>query len=547
MAHLLPSDLTPLALSLGETAELRTLDLLRRGLPNDYTVYHGVHWSLSTASRSMFGEADFVVVNRSGQAVIIEQKAGALEETDAGLAKRYPGAAPKLVASQIGRNQDAFRQQYARQAGGTLDLDYLFYCPDHRLRAPLGAGLAAGRIVDAAEATALPDRIRMLMGPGTASPEGARVHRFFANRFHLVPDIHAHVREGQGAMARLAAAGLVGAVAAIEMTPLRLRVRGTAGSGKSTVALAAAERAVEAGQRPLVVCFNRPLAEKLRAAAPPAATVTTFHGLLDRFLQARGQKLSFEGANAPGFWARVAERVIEEEIDEGWRFDTLIVDEGQDFDAEWFGILRLFLREGAGMLWLEDETQAIRYGLGPRDALDAALAREGFIGYRTRANYRSPQSIAEAIAVRLPGMPFEAMNPLPGLGVGHHRAAAAEQGRRVGAIVSDLLKSGFARGDVAVLSLKGLGSATLAGEAKAGAFTLRRPTGTYDLLGNQVLTEGQILFDTIHRFKGQQAPAVVLTDVGPPPSDPKRRAYADRVLFAAMTRVTVRLEVVETG
>ncbi len=39
----------------------------------------------------MFGEADFVVVNRSGQAVIVEQKAGALEETDAGLAKRYTG------------------------------------------------------------------------------------------------------------------------------------------------------------------------------------------------------------------------------------------------------------------------------------------------------------------------------------------------------------------------------------------------------------------------------------------------------------------------
>ena len=346
-------------------------------------------------------------------------------------------------------------------------------------------------------------------------------------------------------MARLTAAGLVGFAAGIEMAPLRLRVRGTAGSGKSTVALAAAERAVKAGQRPLVVCFNRPLAERLKAAAPAAATVTTFHGLLDRFLQARGRKLSFEGAEGPAFWDGVAEQVIAEEVDEAWRFDTLIVDEGQDFDAEWFGILRLFLREGADVLWLEDESQAIRYGLGPRDALDAALESEGFIGFRTRANYRSPQSIAEAIAARLPGMPFEAMNPLPGLGVGHHRVAAAEQGRRVGAIVSDLLKTGFTREDVAVLSLRGLGSAALAQEAKAGTFTLRRPTGTYDLLGNQVLTEGQILFDTIHRFKGQQAPAVVLTDVGPPPADPARRAYADRVLFAAMTRATVRLEVVE--
>ncbi len=379
-----------------------------------------------------------------------------------------------------------------------------------------------------------------------ASPEGARVHRFFENRFHLVPDIHAHVREGERAMARLAGAGLVGAVSAIEMAPLRLRVRGTAGSGKSTVALAAAERAVAAGRRPLMVCFNRPLAEKLKAAAPAAATVTTFHGLLDRFLQTRGQKLEFAGANAPGFWTGVAEKVISEDVGAGWCFDTLIVDEGQDFDAEWFDILRLFLREGADMLWLEDADQAIRYGLGPREALDAALERESFIGYRTRANYRSPQLIAEFIAARLPSLSFEALNPLPGLGVGHHRAATAEQGRKVGAIVSELLRSGFVRSDIAVVSLKGLGSATLAKEIKAGTFTLRRPTGTYDLLGNQILTEGQILFDTIHRFKGQQAPAVILTDVDPLPTDPAKRAYADRVLYAAMTRATVRLEVVET-
>ena len=73
-------------------------------------------------------------------------------------------------------------------------------------------------------------------------------------------------------MSRLATAGLVGAVAGIEITPLRLRVRGTAGSGKSAVALAVAERAAGTGQRPLMVCFNRPLAEKLRAAAPASSS-----------------------------------------------------------------------------------------------------------------------------------------------------------------------------------------------------------------------------------------------------------------------------------
>ncbi|OZB05792.1 MAG: hypothetical protein B7X67_11390, partial [Rhizobiales bacterium 39-66-18] len=196
MARLLPSDVTPLSLSLGETAELRTLDLLRRRLPQDYVVYHSVHWSLSTASRSMFGEVDFVVVNRSGDVVIVEQKAGQLEETGEGLAKRYEGVGAKLVAPQIHRNQDGLRKQYARQTGGLLTIDYLFYCPDHRLRGSVGAGLSVDRVVDAGEAERLPDRIMELLPAGTDSKEGARVHRFFENVFHLVPDIHAHIRSG---------------------------------------------------------------------------------------------------------------------------------------------------------------------------------------------------------------------------------------------------------------------------------------------------------------------------------------------------------------
>ncbi len=45
MAYLAPSDLTAAALSGGRTAELRTLEVLRSALPNDYTVFHSVHWS----------------------------------------------------------------------------------------------------------------------------------------------------------------------------------------------------------------------------------------------------------------------------------------------------------------------------------------------------------------------------------------------------------------------------------------------------------------------------------------------------------------------
>lgn len=543
MAQLFPSDITPLHLSLGETSELRTLDLLRHRLPADYAVYHSVHWSLSTSARVMFGEADFVIVNRSGEVVIIEQKAGRLEDTPEGLAKRYDGAVPKLVAPQIHRNQDALRKQFLRQTGHQLTLDYLFYCPDHRLQGAVGAGLLADRVVDATAAEALPERVMALLPAGTDGREGALVRRFFENLFHLVPDIHAHVRAGEQAMARIPGGGLAGIVAAIEMNPMRLRVRGTAGSGKSVAALACVAREVAHGRRPLLVCFNRPLAERLRAAAPKACEVITFYGLLDRFLASRGQSIDFSAMSRAGFWAEVQERVILETVPDDWRFDTLIVDEGQDFDADWLDILRLFLKEAPHIIWFEDQDQDIRYGKEAGRGIEEAFSHLGFVTFNAQGNYRTPQSIATFIRDLLPGLDFDARNPLPGLGVGEHQCKApADVARRVGAVVTEHLKQGFKAQDIVVLSLRGLGSATLAHAGKVGAFTLARPSGFYDPQGNQIMDSGQIRFDTIFRFKGQEADAVIITDVPPLSADPTVTS-ASRLLFTALTRAKVRADI----
>ena len=102
MARLLPSDISELSLSLGKTAELQTLETLRSGLPSAYTVFHSVHWSRDAAYHTTFGEADFIVVNQSGEVVVIEQKSGALDESADGLIKRYSDGRKK-VASQIHR------------------------------------------------------------------------------------------------------------------------------------------------------------------------------------------------------------------------------------------------------------------------------------------------------------------------------------------------------------------------------------------------------------------------------------------------------------
>ena len=75
---------------------------------------------------------------------------------------------------------------------------------------------------------------------------------------------------------------------------------------------------------------------------------------------------------------------------------------------------------------------------------------------------------------------------------------------------------------------------------RVGNCRLRRFTGDYDLFGNQVFTEGQLIFDSVGRFKGQEAPAVILVDMDAPGPPGVRDT---RLVFSGMTRATVRLEI----
>src|SRR4051794_28493600 len=114
MAQLLPASLPAPDLAPGLARELETLELLKRRLPPTYFVYHGVHWTKAWASATAFGEADFILVNGAGRCLVVEQKTGALAETESGLTKSYDGRA-KSVTSQLHRTLDALRDKFKAQ------------------------------------------------------------------------------------------------------------------------------------------------------------------------------------------------------------------------------------------------------------------------------------------------------------------------------------------------------------------------------------------------------------------------------------------------
>jgi len=543
MARIVPSDLTRLALSGAHEPEIETLALLRDRLPDEYTVFHGVHWTRQYKGRTLYGEIDFVVVNDAGRVLCIEQKNGRLEESEGGLFKDY-GDARKSVGDQILRSIDSIREKFGYQVGKKpgLDIEYLVYCPDHAVKRISAAALERERIVDATQCRQLAARIQAVLPPGSTDIGGwaHQVHAFFRQTFEVVPDVHAHISAQERTYTRLSH-GLLEVLSNIDMEPLRLHVLATAGNGKTLVARHFFDQCVARGGRPLLLCFNRPLAERLKHLVAHGGMVATWYQFCDQFLQSRGIQLDFDSMRGnPGFWVAAAKQVEEQALADtpsgDWRFDTLIVDEAQDFEGDWFEAVRLFLREDAAVLWLEDPNQNVR-GVDP-----AALQGQGFVGYRSLLNYRSPERIARFVNAVLPELPFTCANDLPGLGTGAlFYDDPSEQPRLVGRIVSRLINERFRPQDIAVLSCRGLASTALKDIQRVGNHTLARFSGEYDLFGNQVYSKGQILFDTVRRFKGQQAAAVILTDVAP---REKHLIQELQVLFCGMTRATVRLDLV---
>lgn len=553
MARIIPSDLATLYLAGVRPQEIDTLRRLRDELPADYTVFHGVHWTRERENWCLFGEIDFAVVNQSGDVLVVEQKDGAVEERDGHLVKRY-GSNSKDIVQQLHASMDTLREKFRNHCHRRLEhVDYLAYLPDHKLIDVRAPGIDASRIVDATSKAALATRIQQLLSPGDRSAAGAQdrlqaVVDFFTQTLRLVPDVSAHVAAQDRAYTSLAQS-LAEVVGRLEFAPFRLRVIGAAGSGKSQLGLEFCQRMLEQGRRPLAVCFNRPLADRLRALMPAGSDCYNYHAFLNRFLEAQGERPDFTTGlgQSPELWRKVQERVIELSVPPEWRYDALIVDEGQDFQLEWYEILQLFLTDGATVLWLEDPEQNL-YGRSSAEL-------PGFVTYRDARNFRTPQTIARFIERALPGVTVDARNPTPGLGVevfefagnGVSAEMSAAQIAAVAHRITELVRIGFRHEDIAIVSCVGRERSAFRDLDRIGALPLRRWTGQYTADGLPIHTEGKVSWDTIYRFKGQQAPAVILVDVPDAPSSADDVAAEERfrrLLYCGMTRATVKLEIV---
>lgn len=511
--------------------ELATLALLERGLPAAYTVYHGVHWTrLDEGGFSIYGDIDFVVVNAAGELLAIEQRSGFLEEGPHGLSSRRRGR-DRNVAVGIARSRTALQARLAARLGGPAPrIEYLLYCPDYFVRQAHTAGIEPERIVDAAVRDQLIPRIRAILPPGEHSGHAPEVHRFLRDEIKLEPDVAARLGIARERITRVAG-GLSQWARALDFDPYRLRVVGTAGSGKTQLALAEYSAAIAAGRRPLYVCFNRPLADHLAHIAPEGGMACTFHHLCERVLAAHGERPDY--AKPDAFDALIA-RAGELDVPDDLRFDSIIVDEGQDFSADWAQQLWRHADDDARRIWLEDPMQNL-YARPP-------IELPGWVTLRAHSNFRSPRPVVRMLQALLPAAEhIEAASPFEADEVELLAYDAAHPlTTRVKEAIRLCFAAGFHAQDVAIISWRGREQSELLRHDRLGANALRSFTGQYDLLGQPEYSGGEVLIESVYRFKGQSAPAVVLAEIDFETLDERTL----RKLFVGATRAMMKLVLV---
>lgn len=526
-----------------EGAHVRERDVLlqlQRSLPNEFIVYHGIHWTRLEHGLTAIGRIQFLVLSPKGHVYCILMRTGLLRQDGQRLVKHIAQSEHdvfNLLAEQLNALHHKFKTQHTLE----LSLEGIFYCPDFTVPQATGLAVECSRIVDAKSRTELGQVILDLDAPRAPVHPPEVLHRFFCNALDLVPEVGA-LSEAANALITRLSQGLEHWVGRLHCEPFRLRVTGTAGSGKSQLALRELQRAHQLKLRVLYVCYNRPLsshmAAQIRQAGYMGASVFNFHALCDRVLRDAGLEPDY---SKPDAFSKLPEAVLGLPQDKRWVFDVILVDEGQDFDPQWHAVLENMSHPKTRWLWLEDPEQNL-YGKSP-------VCLPNWVGLTVSVNYRNPRRIVQTlIQLRAqfgvdPNSSFdlEAACPLEGLPI-EWMTYSTEQSmlEATGKAITQCLKKGFARDNIALLTLSGHERSRILKQNRVGPHTLKHFTGHYSDTGEQLFTQGSVLAESVYRFKGQSAHAVIITELAFQEFSP----HDFRKLFVAMTRATVALVIV---
>ena len=341
-------------------------------------------------------------------------------------------------------------------------------------------------------------------------------------------------------------------------------IHGVAGSGKTMILGYRAEHLSKlASSKPiLVLCYNKPLAQKLEAtfAAKGLADrvhARNFHKWCRDQLVAYGQPVP-EGFGDKVFGAMVDNviRGVERKQIPSGQYQAVLIDEGHDFQPEWLKLVTQMVDPATNsLLVLYDSAQDI-YGKSKARGFSFKSVGIQASGRTTilRLNYRNTRQIlqvANIVAAKFlspeeqddDGVPIVRAVSCGREGEQPHiirLPKASDEPARIAEILAGAHQEGYAWGDMAVLCRKQAQMEEVGRVLKARKLPhkVRKSSGDYDPLADAIKVM------TMHSSKGLEFPVVALCGVGMMPAPGEDEREEARLFYVAATRATQKLAIV---
>ena len=322
----------------------------------------------------------------------------------------------------------------------------------------------------------------------------------------------------------------------------RALIRGTAGTGKTLLAIEAVKQAVRNDEKVAFFCFNKLLGKWLQdyfSDTPLNESpiyVGNFHGYMISLLRDYGIDLKIDSGNMDDhyFSEKLPDIFINHINDSPVQFDRIIVDEAQDLVRDKYlnvmdRILFNGLSRGKWTMFGDFSMQSIYVtDMTEYKLLDLIQNRAFFAIFRLKKNCRNTKKICIEIQ-NIIGIPENAAfkDVLDTPAVNHIiYNDLMDQKKHLEELLIELKEKNISEKDIVILSPK-IRSKSVVGLLNG-----------YNIADYSVKSTGRIRFSTIQAFKGLESSTIILTDI---------ESYQDeKLIYVGLSRARFNLYILET-
>ena len=406
-------------------AEIRVYNKMCDVLDDDFTVFYSRPWlGIDEHGEERDGECDFLVAHPDYGMLAIEVKGGLISydpETERWLSKDRHGFSHR-IKNPITQAKSA-KHEILRRLHESPRYPYRRIHVAHGLVFPdgsappgeLGADIPERIVCDSKKFQRhfrdwIAERLSEAQLPETCEPLGrdgvSALERFLAKPFTLKFRIGAALVEADEAF-RILEPTQFHILDTITDIP-RALIRGGAGTGKTLIAMEEAIRSAEEGERTLLTCHSRPLAENLGRKLKDVKnlTVAGFHSLCRDMADKAEISLSDSDSMNHFYDIELPNALVNAmEKKDSLMWDTVVVDEGQDFHSDWWLAIDACVKEKGKLRVLMDSNQRIY------DRPEISVLEIDTVPLRLSRNLRNTKNIHKVSMVHYSGHEIVADGP----------------------------------------------------------------------------------------------------------------------------------------